>query len=203
MRVVLASQSEARLRVLRQAGIDPEVIVSGFDESTLHESDPKLLCALLAEAKGLTVAATLDDPDIVVLAADTVLEFEGRNHGKPGSANAAVALWQRMRGHAGIIHTGHFVMVRQGGIEQSQVRVQSGTVNFADVSDEEIEAYVATGEPVNVAGGFSIHKLGGAYVTSIVGDPYNVSGISLPLVRQMVIDMGLKWHELWSDATQS
>ncbi len=197
MRVILASQSEARLQVLRQAGLNPEVIVSGFDESSVHERDPKLLCALLAEGKGRLVSDRLDDDELIVIAADTLLEFEGRIHGKPGTEEAAVELWRRMRGHTGILHTGHFIMVRKDGLEQQQVRVQTGEVNFADLSDDELRAYAATGEPVNVAGGFSIHGLAGAFVTSIVGDPYNVVGLSLPLVRQMVIDMGVKWYELW------
>lgn len=197
MRVVLASKSEARHRVLRDAGIDAEVVVSGFDETTIQDPNPMTLSARLAEAKGTLVASTLDDSDVVIIAGDTVLEIEGKAHGKPRTRAAAVKLWRRMRGHSAVIHTGHCVIVRQGGVDAQQIRVQSTKVMFADLSDEEVEAYADTGEPIDVAGGFSINKLGGAFVTAIEGDPYNVIGISLPMVRQMVIDLGVPWHDLW------
>lgn len=197
MRVVLASQSEARLRVLRDAGITADVVVSGFDESTVRDPSPTALCTRLAEAKGLTVAEQLTDDNVVVLAADTVMEIEGKARGKPRTPEAATQLWQRMRGHAAVIHTGHFVLVRRDGRDEHSTQIRSTTVNFADLSDEEIEAYVATGEPVNVAGGFSINRLGGAFVTTLSGDPFNVVGISLPLVRQMLIDFDVPWHTLW------
>ena len=198
MRVVLASKSEARRRALLQAGVDVDVVVSGFDETTIQDPSPSSLCTRLAEAKGLSVARQLPDRQVVVLAGDTVLEIEGRAHGKPRSQQAAVALWRRLRGHTAVLHTGHHVMVRRDGAEQSQLRERSTTINFADLPDDEIEAYAATGEPIDVAGGFSINGRGGAFVTSIVGDPYNVIGISLPLVRQMLIDLGVPWHTLWT-----
>lgn len=197
MRVVLASKSEARLRVLHDAGIEADVVVSGFDESTVRDPSPTSLCVRLAEAKGLTVAEQLTDDDVVVLAADTVMEIEGKARGKPRTPEAAIKLWQRMRGHSAVIHTGHFVLVRRSGRDEHSTQIRSTTVNFADLSDEEIEAYVATGEPVDVAGGFSINRLGGAFVTTLSGDPFNVVGISLPLVRQMLIDLDVPWHTLW------
>lgn len=197
MRVVLASKSEARRRVLHDAGLDVDVIVSGFDENTIRDSSPTSLCHRLAEAKGRTVAETLTDPEVIVFAADTVLEVEGRTHGKPRSREAAVKLWHRMRGHSALIHTGHYTFVRTDGEDREQVRVQTTRLTFADLPDEEIEAYADTGEPIDVAGGFSINRLGGAFVTSIEGDPYNVVGVSLPLLRQMVTDMGVPWHTLW------
>lgn len=198
MRVVLASKSEARRNVLSNAGIEAEVIVSGFDESVIQDTVPTSLCTRLAVEKGKAVLPRLDDGDVVLIACDSVLEFEGKVRGKPRSSEAAVQQWLRMRGHTAILHTGHYVMVRLDGKQQSQVRVRSTTVHFADISTEEAEAYAATGEPIDVAGAFSINRLGGAFVTSIVGDPYNVVGISLPLVRQMVIDMGVQWHTLWN-----
>lgn len=198
MRVVLASKSPARLQVLRAAGLDPEVIVSGFDETTVQNPVAHSLAAELAKAKGSKVAGELDGDDVIVMACDTTLEFEGRTHGKPRSEAAAIALWHRMRGHNALLHTGHYVFVRTGRRSQHQVRVGSTRVHFADITDDEVAAYAATGEPVNVAGGFSINGLGGAFVTSIVGDPYNVVGISLPLVRQMVTDLGVAWHTLWT-----
>ncbi|MBB1509395.1 nucleoside triphosphate pyrophosphatase [Tessaracoccus sp. MC1756] len=198
MRVILASKSPARLQVLRNAGLDPEVVVSGFDESQIVDPVPTRLAARLAEAKGSTVVPHLVG-DFVLFACDTVLEFEGRAHGKPGTEEAAIARWQRMRGHEGLLHTGHHIVVHQGERYSEQTRVGSTMVRFADLSDEEIRAYAATGEPQRVAGAFTIDGLGGAFVTSIEGDPFNVVGISLPLVRQMVIDSGVPWHSLWVD----
>lgn len=197
MRVVLASKSEARRRVLHEAGLTVDVVVSGFDESTIQDPSPTSLCTRLAEAKGRTAAQKVEDRDVVLFAADTVLEVEGRTHGKPRTREAAIALWHRMRGHTAVIHTGHFLLVRRDGEETAQLRLQSTRLGFADLSDEEIEAYADTGEPIDVAGGFSINRLGGAFITSIQGDPFNVVGISLPLLRQMVIDQGIPWHSLW------
>lgn len=196
VRFILASKSPARLAVLRRAGLDPEVIVSGFDERQVRDTVPTRLAARLAEFKGIAVLPQLEG-DFVLLACDSVLEFEGRAHGKPGSKEAAIERWRRMRGREGLLHTGHFVAVRQGGEETRFTRVGSTVVRFADLSDDEIEAYAATGEPQRVAGGFTIDGRGGAYVTAVEGDPYNVVGVSLPLFRQMVIDAGVPWQALW------
>ena len=196
VRFILASKSPARLAVLRRAGLDPEVIVSGFDERQVRDTVPTRLAARLAEFKGIAVLPQLEG-DFVLLACDSVLEFEGRAHGKPGSKEAAIERWRRMRGREGLLHTGHFVAVRQGGEETRFTRVGSTVVRFADLSDDEIEAYAATGEPQRVAGGFTIDGRGGAYVTAVEGDPYNVVGVSLPLFRQMVIDAGVPWQSLW------
>lgn len=199
MRVILASKSPARLSLLRRAGLDPDVIVSGYDESQVRDPVPTSLAARLARGKGETVAAGVEG-DFVLVACDSVLEFEGRAHGKPGNEAAAVERWRRMRGKAGILHSGHHVVVQRDGVRSASTRVGSTVVHFADLSDEEIAAYAATGEPQKVAGGFTIDGRGGAFVTSIVGDPYNVIGLSLPLFRQMVIDAGVPWHTLWSPA---
>lgn len=196
VRLILASKSPARLAVLRRAGLDPEVIVSGFDERQVQDPVPTRLAARLAEFKGTAVLPQLEG-DFVLLACDSVLEFEGRAHGKPGSREAAVERWRRMRGREGLLHTGHFVAVRHGGEVARSTRVGSTVVRFADLPDDEIEAYAATGEPQRVAGGFTIDGRGGAYVTSVEGDPYNVVGVSLPLFRQMVIDAGVPWQSLW------
>ncbi|RRD44749.1 nucleoside triphosphate pyrophosphatase [Tessaracoccus sp. OH4464_COT-324] len=197
MRVVLASKSPSRLRVLRAAGIAADVVPSGFNESTIQDRNPISLSHRLAEAKGAAVAQALSDPNVVIFAADTVLETEGRAQGKPRTREAAVELWLRLRGHSAMLHTGHYVLVRRDGVSAHQVRVRSTSISFADLSEEEIEAYADTGEPINVAGGFSINGLGGAFITTISGDPFNVVGLSLPLVRQMVIDLGVPWHTLW------
>lgn len=200
MRLILASKSPARLFVLRRAGLHPEVIVSGFDESQIQDPSPTSLAMRLAERKGTSVLDA-QDGDFVLLACDSVLEFEGRAHGKPGTAERAMERWRRMRGRSGILHTGHFVAVRSGGVLRTQLRLGSTEVDFADLSDEEIEAYAATGEPQRVAGGFTIDGLGGAFVTAVHGDPYNVIGVSLPLFRQMVIDAGVTWQSLWRTPT--
>lgn len=196
-RLVLASKSPARLALLRHAGLVPEVVVSAFDESEIVDPVPTRLPLLLAEAKGREVASRLAG-DAVLIACDTVLEFEGRIHGKPGTPEAATALWKRMRGQEGVVHTGHFVWVRTATSEEHSIRLGTTRVRFADLDDAEIEAYVATGEPQRVAGGFTIDGRGGAYITALAGDHFNVSGLSLPLFRQMAIDLGVSWPSLWA-----
>lgn len=195
-RLILASASPARLASLRSAGLDPEVIVSGVDEDAIHNSRPDLLARELSEAKG---AAVLKDivGDVVLVACDSVLEFEGRAHGKPGTPEQAAAQWCRIRGGQGVLHTGHFVVVRKEGEEMTQSRIASTVVKFADLTEDEIAAYVATGEPLVVAGGFTIDGFGGAFITGVEGDPHNVIGISLPLFRQMLLDLGIPWQSLW------
>lgn len=200
MRFILASQSSGRLRTLQQAGLDPEVIVSGFDEDQIHEFDPATLAARLARAKGEVVANQVTN-DAIIVACDSTLEFDGRVRGKPGSPEATIEQWYRIRGRQGVLHTGHFVMVRKGGEESVSTRVASTVVHFADLAEDEIDAYVATGEPVHVAGGFTIDGLGGAYITAVEGDPHNVVGISLPLLRQILTDLGIRWHTLWRPDT--
>ncbi len=195
-RLILASASPARLSSLRSAGLDPEVIVSGVDEDAVDEDRPDLLARSLAEAKGVAVLEQIEG-DVVLVACDSVLEFEGRAHGKPGTPEQAIAQWCRIRGGQGVLHTGHFVVVRRGDHEVRQSRVASTVVRFGDLTDEEIEAYVATGEPLVVAGGFTIDGFGGAFIVGVEGDPHNVIGISLPLLRQMVLDLGVPWQSLW------
>ncbi|MGV8845683.1 Maf family protein [Tessaracoccus sp.] len=195
-RLILASASPARLQSLRSAGLDPEVIVSGVDEDAIHHHRPDLLARTLSEAKGGAVLGRVDG-DVVLVACDSVLEFEGRAHGKPGDAAQAVEHWHRIRGGQGVLHTGHYVAVRQDGSLVTQSRVASTVVKFADLTDDEIDAYVATGEPLVVAGAFTLDGFGGAFVTGVEGDPHNVIGISLPLLRQMLLDLGVAWQSLW------
>ncbi|MDX6324747.1 MAG: nucleoside triphosphate pyrophosphatase [Nocardioidaceae bacterium] len=192
-RLVLASQSPARLATLRAAGLDPEVVVSGVDESTVVSNDPAELSVELARLKARTVAAGL--VDALVVGCDSVLEVDGGIHGKPGTAAAATRRWQSMRGSSGVLHTGHCVIDTATGRELA--RAARTVVHFADLSDAEIEAYVDTGEPLQVAGAFTIDGLGGAYVTGIEGDPHTVVGIGLPLLRSMFAELGYAWHELW------
>lgn len=193
MRVVLASASPARLSTLRSAGLDPEVVVSGVDEAQISSHDPANLAAALAQMKCRAVAARLDDPDALVIGCDSVLAFEGAILGKPSDPHEAAGRWRRMRGRSGVLHTGH--CVRRGGREF--VEASATVVHFADLTDDEVDAYVATGEPLQVAGGFTIDGLGGAFVTGIEGDHHTVVGVSLPMLRELVGDLGIVWTDLW------
>lgn len=197
MRFVLASKSPSRLELLRRAGLAPEVMASDFDESTITETRPLNLVRVLAEAKGESVAKRVFG-DVIVVACDSVLEFDGHVRGKPRSPKAAAQLWRRMSGRQGVLHTGHFVLVRNDGSERRALRTASTIVRFADLTDEEIAAYAASGEPENVAGAFTIDGLGGAFITRIEGDPHNVIGLSLPLLRQILLDLGVAWPSLWA-----
>ncbi|MCC2592341.1 Maf family nucleotide pyrophosphatase [Tessaracoccus sp. OS52] len=197
-RFILASRSPGRLRLLRQAGLDPEVMVSSFDESQVTDPDPARLAMTLAEAKATSVLHRVHG-DAILVACDSVLEFDGRPRGKPGTAASAAEQWRRMRGRQGVLHTGHHVWVRRGDQELAAQRIGSTVVKFADITDEEIEAYAQSTEPQWVAGAFTIDGLGGAFITGIEGDPHNVVGISLPLVRQILLDLGILWHTLWRE----
>ena len=192
-RVVLASASPARLATLVAAGLDPEVVVSGVDEDSMQSHDAANLAAALAQLKCRTVAANLDDPDALVIGCDSVLAFENGILGKPDDARDAVMRWRRMRGKSGILHTGH--CVRLG--DREFVETASTVVHFANITDAEIDAYVASGEPLRVAGAFTIDGLGAAFVRGIEGDPHNVVGISVPLLRELVADLGVAWTDLW------
>lgn len=199
MKLILASSSPARLAALRNCGIDPTVIKPEVDESYPPGQTCTQITTMLARQKGEHVLEGLAaDDDFALVACDTMLDVQGVSYGKPGSKQAARKMWRRMRGKSGVAHTGHFVAVRRGGKTRTSCREASTLVYFADLSDDEIDAYVATGEPERVAGGFTIESLGGAFITGIEGDPSNVSGISLPLVRQMLIDMDIGWHEFWN-----
>lgn len=199
-RFVLASKSPARLATLRAAGLDPRVVVSGVDESGVRADNPAQLVVTLARLKAEAVAAQIrDEGDTIVLGCDSVLEFDGVAHGKPGSKRAAIERWHKMRGGSGVLHTGHHVVLLSGENRWDASRIASTLVRFADPTDEEIEAYADTGEPQAVAGAFTIDGYGGAYVTSIEGDPHNVVGVSVPMVRMMLADLGVKWQTLWRD----
>ena len=193
MRIILASASPARLTLLRAAGIQPEVIVSGVDEDRITSTDAANLAAALAQLKCRAVANQVE-PDSLVVGCDSVLAFEGEIFGKPAGPVEAAGRWRRMRGHSGVLHTGH--CVRRSGEEF--VETASTIVHFADITDAEIDAYVASDEPLRVAGAFTIDGLGGAFVTGIEGDHHNVVGISLPLLRDLVGDLGIAWTDLWT-----
>ncbi|WP_296602547.1 nucleoside triphosphate pyrophosphatase [Nocardioides sp.] len=197
MTLVLASASPARLATLRSAGLDPTVVVSGVDESQLDGLPPAELALQLAELKSAAVAARDDLPtDALVLGCDSVLELDGAALGKPADPAEAVDRWRAMRGRSGVLLTGHCLTDTASG--QVAAATAATTVHFADVSDEEITAYVATGEPLLVAGAFTVDGLGGAFVTGIEGDHHNVVGVSLPLLRELVAELGHSWTALWA-----
>ncbi len=208
-RLVLASASPARLKTLRSAGIEPEVQVSDVDEDaavaaareTYGELDADQVALLLARAKAEDVASGRED--CLVLGCDSVLQLDGALHGKPKDAAEASARWRQMRGGSGVLHTGHWLVDLRdpddGGSGATLGAVASTTVHFADVSDEEIAAYVATGEPLSVAGAFTTDGLGGAFVRGIEGDHHTVVGVSLPVLRDLLGECGVRWTDLWGD----
>ena len=198
IRLVLASASAGRLATLRAAGLSPEVVVSGVDEDVLPAMPPAELTQELAALKCRAVASRLDvTGPTVVVGCDSLLEQDGTALGKPGDAETAVRRWERMRGRSGVLHTGHCVRVLGDGESRERVAVGSTVVHFADVSDAEIAAYVATGEPLQVAGAFTIDGRGGPFVRAIEGDPSNVVGISLPLLRVLLEQLEIPWTSLW------
>ncbi len=196
MQLVLASASPARLATLRSAGVEPVVIVSGVDESQVEGVPPAELALQLADLKCSAVAGRDDLPDdALVLGCDSVLELDGQALGKPSDAVDAATRWRRMRGRSGVLHTGHSLRDTASG--RVAAATASTTVHFAKVTDDEIAAYVATGEPLAVAGAFTVDGMGGAFVTGIEGDHHNVVGLSLPLVRELTAELGRSWTDLW------
>jgi septum formation protein len=206
-RLVLASASKGRLQVLRQAGADPLVVVSGVDEDALvdglgPDASPDAVVCELARAKAERVAGELDSSvaaDCVVIGCDSMLEIGGQLCGKPQSAAAAVSQWQLMAGRSGRLHTGHCLLrLRDAAITHREVQSGWTTVRFGIPTDAELQAYVADGEPLRVAGGFTLDGLGGWFVDGIEGDPSNVIGVSLPLLRSLLARVGLSVAALWA-----
>lgn len=222
MRLYLASSSPARLALLRAAGVDPIVIPSSVDEDAVlaeHAAErgvgvgalpPQEVVAVLARAKCLAVADGALDPetgealDGLVLGGDSMFELDGRVLGKPHEPDVARERWHAQRGRTGVLWSGQFLADRRRGAElpAGEVleigEVASARVTFADdLDDDEIEAYIASGEPLEVAGAFTIDSLGGPYIDRIEGDPSTVVGLSLPTLRRQVRALGLEWHELW------
>lgn len=199
-RLILASRSPARLHTLRAAGIEPEVIVSDVDEEALEasmpEATPDQLARVLARAKAEKVAASVDGPAIVI-GCDSVFELDGTAYGKPQSADVAKQRWRQMMGRAGTLHTGHHVI--DTSTQRSTSAVSSTVVHMGTMSEQEMDDYLATGEPLQVAGGFTLDGLGGAFVDGVEGDPSNVVGISLPTLRRLLAELGVRWTSLWSE----
>ncbi|MET8623258.1 nucleoside triphosphate pyrophosphatase [Kitasatospora sp. NPDC004669] len=193
--LVLASASPARLGLLRQAGLDPRVVVSGVDEDAISAATPAELALVLAEAKAKAVAAELTGGELVI-GCDSVLELDGEALGKPADAAEALARWQSMRGRAGVLRTGHCVIDTVTGRQSSATA--STTVRFGTPDDEEIAAYVASGEPLYVAGAFTLDGRSAPFIDGIDGDPGNVIGLSLPLLRRLLADLGVRLVDLWA-----
>lgn len=216
--LILASASPARLATLQRAGVGPYVLVSDVDEDAVTaaavarygELGPQDVALVLARAKCEAVANVLrsqtrpqDAPlGALVLGCDSVLELGGEVHGRPADEAEAIARWKQMRGTSGVLHSAHWLIDdrddRDGGTGATMGTVASTTVHFAKVTDDEIAAYVATGEPVQVAGAFTIDGLGGPFVSGIEGDHHNVVGISLPVLREMLGQVNVGWFELCS-----
>jgi septum formation protein len=193
-RIVLASASPARLGVLRAAGLEPEVIVSGVDEKSFDAGSPAELAGLLARAKAEAVAAGLDHG--LVIGCDSLLDLDGRALGKPGSAAKAAQRWREMSGRTGTLVTGHCVIDAATGRQVASVGAT--IVRFGAPSEGEIAAYVASGEPLAVAGAFTLDGRGGWFVDGIDGDHGNVLGISLPLLRRLLAELGVEVTGLWA-----
>ena len=192
---MLASASPARLRLLRDAGFAPSVVVSGVDETQVVDDDPSSLVRVLAEQKALRVAADLRDDELVV-GCDSMLVVGDEVLGKPTSPSDAVQRWHRMRGRSGELMTGHCVVdVATGRCESATA---STVVRFGTPSDAEVEAYVATGEPLHVAGAFTLDGRSAPFLDGIEGDAGNVIGLSLPLLRTLLGRHGVEVTELWS-----
>ncbi|MFI1736693.1 Maf family protein [Streptomyces sioyaensis] len=195
-RLVLASQSPARLALLRQAGLAPEVVVSGVDEDALSAATPGELARILAEAKAAAVAARPEIHGALVVGCDSVLELDGRALGKPADAEDATARWKSMRGRSGILQTGHCVIDTATG--RQAAATASTTVRFGEPTDDEIAAYVASGEPLYVAGAFTLDGRSAPFIDGVDGDPGNVIGLSLPLLRRLLADLDVAITDLWT-----
>lgn len=213
MRVLLASTSPARLMLLRQAGIEPETAAPDVDEEAVIEAveaaegrtlAPDEHVLLLARRKAADVAAraAAEDQgfDGIVIGGDSMFELDGEVLGKPYTAEAATQRWRAMRGRTGVLHSGHSVYRLRPGADAVEAHtVAEASVTFAsDVTDAEIAAYVASGEPLHVAGAFTIDSLGGPFIERVDGDPSTVVGMSLSTVRRLVRELGVDWPELWN-----
>ena len=191
--LVLASASPARLRLLTDAGLAPEVVVSGFDEDSVVADDPRELVELLAVRKAQAVAA--DRPDALVIGCDSMLLFDGQVLGKAATHEDVVRRWQRFRGREGALLTGHCVIDSASGAQVSAVGTT--TIRFGLPDDDELAAYASSDEALRVAGPFTIDGRAAAFVDAIEGDAGNVIGLSLPLLRELLGKLGIRVTDLW------
>jgi septum formation protein len=195
-RLVLASASPVRARVLREAGFTPEVIVSGVDEDGVTGPTDEVALAL-AEQKAQAVAGSLTGPAAVVLGADTVLDVDGETRGKPASLDVARAWWASVAGGKGTLHSGLCAIDTATGRQASGVATT--IVRYGTPTTREMDAYLATGEPLAVAGGFTIDGYAAPFVDGIEGDHGAVLGLSLPLLRRLLAEIGIEITDLWID----
>ncbi len=207
MRLYLASTSPARLATLRAVGVEPVLLSSGVDEeAAVASADPMsademvlFLARLKAEA---VISPAIDGAplDGFVLGGDSAFELDGITYGKPHLASVARERWMKQRGRAGVLHSGHWLIDHRGGVLGGATGgVSSATVQFApDITEAEIDAYIATGEPLEVAGAFTIDSLGAPFISSIVGDPHAVVGLSVALLRRLLLEFEVDWTSLWN-----
>ena len=198
--VILASNSPARLMLLKTQKINPIVIPSDINEKELEESLKDSSITNIVQELSIAKAKYVLENNVslaegILIAADSMLEFENKPYGKPLTAESAIQRWKTMRGKSGTLHTGHTIIRLDN--KQSISKVVSTKVFFANIDDEEIIDYVATTEPLNVAGAFTIDSLGAAFISKVEGDHSNVIGLSLPIVREMVKELGLSWTKMW------
>jgi septum formation protein len=209
-RVVLGSASTGRLGVLRQAGLDPLVVVSGVDEdaviASLADAPPEQVVSGLAAAKADEVFAHLPAAvaeDCVVIGCDSMLFLDGQLCGKPGDVDTARRQWQSMSGRTAQLYSGHAVLVvRDGAVAHRIADTGITAVHFGSPTDTDLDAYLESGEPLGVAGGFTLDGLGGWFIEGIDGDPSNVIGLSLPLLRRMLATAGLSIADLWASRSE-
>jgi len=204
VRLYLASTSPARLATLRAAGIEPIALAPGVDEEAAVAAagplTPVEMVMLLARLKAEAVASEYPEADGLILGGDSAFELDGVVYGKPHLPDVARDRWRAQRGRSGVLHSGHWLIdARADGTGKTLGAAAATTVTFAaDITDAEIDAYVATGEPLEVAGAFTIDAKGGAYIESINGDPSTVIGLSVPLLRTLTRSLAIEWHDLWN-----
>lgn len=204
MRLYLASTSPARLATLRSAGIEPLTYSPGVDEDAVVAAAGELsahdMVDLLARTKAEAVASAHGaDIDGLILGGDSAFVIDGIIHGKPHDPAVARERWLRQTGRSGVLYSGHWLIDHRGGTVRGGVGIVThAEVHFADVTETEIDAYIATGEPLKVAGAFTIDSLGGAFIDRIVGDPHTVVGLSLPALRNLVRSFDIEWTDLWN-----
>lgn len=206
-KLVLASTSPARLRLLRDAGIEPVVIAPGVDEERVAEmamaagqiGNTADLVLLLAKAKAEAVVTNPLAHDALIIGCDSALDLDGESLGKPHEPEVAIERWKTMRGRSGRLYTGHWLIDNRVSqpMPPANGKATSTVVHFANISDSEILAYVGTGEPLKVAGAFTIDGLGGAFLKGIEGDAHTVVGLSLPALRELTMSLGVDYPSLW------
>lgn len=207
-RLVLASTSPARLSLLRAGGIEPITISPGVDEEAVAARAASMglianaqdMVLVLAKAKAEAVVSHPDAQNAIIIGCDSALEFGGKTLGKPHLPEVAAARWRELRGNSGVLHSGHWLIDNRTGATMPPAtgKTSSTTVHFADISDAEIDAYVATGEPLQVAGAFTVDSLGGAFVSRIEGDTHTVIGLSLPTLRELSQVLGVEYTSYWN-----